>query len=148
MRVRELRVTYCARSDLQAIDGRRPLNCPREAAHLLARLLEAEAVEVFGILCLTMKHRLIAWHEVSRGCLTSTVVHPREVFKSALLANAAAIVLGHCHPSGDPSPSPDDIALTSRLASAGDLLGVSVLDHVIVGHDGEFYSFRQDGKIT
>ena len=88
--------------------------------------------------------RVIAYHEVSRGTLDATLVHPREVFKAALLANAAAIVLCHDHPSGEPTPSPDDLQLTRRLVEAGTLLGVDVLDHVIVG-DGRYYSFKESG---
>ena len=96
------------------------------------------------IMCLTTKHRVIAYHEVSRGILDSTLVHPREVFRAAILANAAGIVAGHNHPSGDPTPSPDDIALTRRLAAAGEVLGVPLLDHIIVG-DGRYYSFKEVG---
>ena len=99
---------------------------------------------MFAILWLSTKHRVIAYHEVSRGTLDATLVHPREVFKAALLANAAAIVLCHNHPSGEPTPSPDDLQLTRRLVGAGALLGVDVLDHVIVG-DGRYYSFKESG---
>lgn len=73
---------------------------------------------------------------VSVGSLNQSIVHPREVFKTALISNAAALVLIHNHPSGDPSPSSEDIAITRRLKEAGDLLGVKVVDHVIVGTDG------------
>ncbi len=97
--------------------------------------------EVFGILCLSTKHRVIAYHEVGRGTLDSVLVHPREVFKAALLANAAGIIAAHVHPSGDPTPSADDVEVTGRLAAAGDILGVPVLDHIIIG-DGRYY--RED----
>jgi len=83
--------------------------------------------------------RVIAYHEVSRGTLDSVLVHPREVFKAALLANAAAIVATHVHPSGGPTPSPDDVAVTRRLAAAGEILGIPLLDHIIIG-DGRYYS--------
>lgn len=76
-----------------------------------------------------------------RGTLDSALVHPREVFEAALLANAAAIVAGHNHPSGDPTPSPDDVEITRRLAATGEVLGIPVLDHIIVG-DGRYYSFK------
>ena len=115
-------------------------------ARALTSLLRDEAVEVFGILCLTTKHRVICWHEVSRGCLDSTVVHPREVFKAAVLANSASIIVAHNHPSGDPTPSPHDFELTRRLAAAGALLGIDVLDHIVIG-DGSFVSFRQIGGL-
>jgi DNA repair protein RadC len=112
----------------------------------LRNLLDHEAVEVFLILCLNTKHSLLAYHELSRGTLDSTLVHPREVFKAAMLANAASVVLGHNHPSGDPTPSPDDIALTMRLVQAGELLGVRVLDHLILGGDG-YHSFKEKGMV-
>jgi len=93
-------------------------------------------------LCVTTKHRVIAYHEVSRGTLDSTLVHPREVFKAAILANAAAIIVCHNHPSGAPSPSPDDVELTRRLVATGNLLGIDVLDHIVVG-DGRYYSLKE-----
>jgi DNA repair protein RadC len=88
--------------------------------------LQDQPGEVFAILCVSTKLRVIAYHEVSRGTLDATLVHPREVFKAALLANAAAIILTHNHPSGDSIPSADDVQLTRRLVDAGALLGVEV----------------------
>lgn len=116
----------------------------RHCAAVFTTMLQDQASEVFAILCLSTKHRVLAYHEVSRGCLDSTLVHPREVFKAALLANAAGIVLAHNHPSGDATPSPDDMALTRRLVDAGRLLGVDVLDHIVIG-DGRHVSFRERG---
>ena len=84
-----------------------------------AAVLQDQPSEVFAILCLSTKHRVIGYHEVSRGTLDTALVHPREVFKAAILANAAAIILTHNHPSGDPTPSADDVALTQRLVQAG-----------------------------
>ena len=98
------------------------------------------------MLCLSTKHRVIAYHEVSRGTLDSTLVHPREVFKAALLANAAAIVVSHNHPSGDPSPTMDDLEVTTRLVAAGEILGIVVLDHIVVG-DGHYFSFKEAGRL-
>lgn len=148
MRVRELRLTYEPRSDLEAFNDAPNLPNPRAVSQMLARILESEVVEVFIVLCLTVKHRPIAWHEVSRGTLYSTLVHPRELFKVAFLANAASVVLAHNHPSGDPCPSADDRALTRRLVAAGELLGVDVLDHIIIGHDGHYFSFKESGGLT
>jgi DNA repair protein RadC len=98
------------------------------------------------MLCLSTKHRVIAYHEVSRGTLDSTLVHPREVFKAALLANAAAIIVNHNHPSGDPSPTIDDLEVTRRLVAAGEILGIVVLDHIVVG-DGRYFSFKEAGRL-
>jgi DNA repair protein RadC len=148
MRLRELTLRYTVRKDNDgsAVSVGRALSTPRDAAAAFMTLLQDEAAEVFGILCLSTKNRVIAYHEVSRGTLDATLVHPREVFKAALLANAAAIILGHNHPSGDCAPSPDDITLTQRLVAAGTLLAIPVLDHVIVG-DGRFYSLKEAGRI-
>ena len=98
------------------------------------------------MLCLSTKHRVIAYHEVSRGTLDSTLVHPREVFKAALLANAAAIVVSHNHPSGDPSPTIDDLEVTTRLVATGEVLGIPVLDHIVIG-DGRYFSFKECGRL-
>lgn len=144
--VRELRVEYRPRSDLPTFDTRIELKTSREAAAFLTPMLDHEPSEVFLVIFLNTKHQLLSFHEVSRGTLDSTLVHPREVFKAALLANAAAVVLAHNHPSGDPSPSPDDDVLTRRLKAAGEILGVDVVDHVIVA-DGRYYSFREGGRL-
>ena len=134
--LRELTYAYRIKT---APDGRPfclgpALTRPSSVAAVLGRLLGHEAIEVCGVLCLTTRRRVICWHEVSRGSLDTTAVHPREIFKAAIVANAAAIVLGHNHPSGDPEPSFADLAVTARLVAAGGLLGVSVLDHIILGH--------------
>jgi DNA repair protein RadC len=148
MRLRELTVRYTVRknSEGQPVVVGRTLSNPRETAASLMTVLQDEPAEVFAILCVTTKHRVIAYHEVSRGTLDSTLVHPREIFKAVLLANAAAIVAAHNHPSGDPTPSPDDLELTHRLAAAGDVLGIPLLDHIIIG-DGCYYSFKEAGRL-
>ena len=144
MYVRELVVSYRRRQTLLASESRL-LATPREAAAVFLSIMGEEAVEVFSILCLTTKQRLIAYHQVSRGGIDRTPVSPREVFQVALLAHAATIVVGHNHPSGDPTPSPDDVALTRRLTQAGEILGVEVIDHLIIG-DGRYYSFRDGAQ--
>jgi len=97
---------------------------------------EEEAQEVFGIFVLNIKNKIVAVHEISRGILNSSMVHPREVFKPAILHNAAAIICFHNHPSGDPEPSKDDILITHRLVEAGKIMGIEVFDHIIVGDNG------------
>jgi len=108
--------------------------------------LRREPKEHFMALHLDGKNRIICFELVSLGSLNQSVVHPREVFKSALLSSAAALILIHNHPSGDPSPSSEDCKITQRLREAGDLLGIKVLDHLVVG-DSSYYSFADHGGI-
>jgi len=91
--------------------------------------------ERFLILMLDCKHRVLKESVISEGSLTASIVHPREVFNPVVRESAAAVILVHNHPSGDPTPSREDLALTARLRKAGDLMGVQVLDHVIIGHN-------------
>jgi len=100
--------------------------------------------ERFLTLMLDNRHYLIAVEEVSVGSLSASIVHPREVFKAIILANAAAFVVAHNHPSGDPSPSKEDIEITQRLRSIAELIGVRFLDHIVVGR-GRYVSFVDDG---
>ena len=97
------------------------------------KFLQNETKEYFITLHLDAKNRICCIDEVSIGSLSQAVVHPREVFKTALLSSAAAIILLHNHPSGDPTPSREDIELTKRLKEAGEVIGIRVLDHIIIG---------------
>jgi DNA repair protein RadC len=102
--------------------------------------------EYFLTLLLDGKNRIIRRVQVSEGSLNQSIVHPREVFIPAVKESAAAVILVHNHPTGDPAPSPEDIAITRRLREAGDIMGIKVLDHIIVG-DGEFVSFVERGLL-
>jgi len=113
--------------------------------HFHARLRDREQ-EQFLALLLDSRHGLMGERLISQGTLTASLVHPREVFRPALRASAAAIVVVHNHPSGDPTPSAEDRAVTLRLTRAGRLLGVCVIDHVIVAERG-YFSFREAGEI-
>lgn len=95
--------------------------------------LKREAQEVFVAVHLNTKNEAIAIHEVTRGTLSASLVHPREVFKAAMLNNAHSIIVAHNHPSGDSTPSREDFEVTEQLIKAGSLLGISVLDHVVLG---------------
>jgi len=149
MRLRELTIRYSASRDAdgQPVLIGRTVERAAEAASALLSLLQDEAAEVFVILCLSTKRRVIGFHRVSRGTLDSTPVHPREVFKVALLANAGAIILAHNHPSGDPTPSRDDVQLTRRIAHAGKIIGIDVIDHIVVG-DGRWTSLHDLGLLA
>jgi DNA repair protein RadC len=113
---------------------------------LLRARLESEPIEVCVVLLLNTKHRVVGLHEVGRGTLDSCLVHPREVFKAAVLGNAVGIIVGHNHPSGDPAPSPDDVALCTRLRRSAEILGIDLIDFVIIGDGGRYYSFTETGR--
>lgn len=102
--------------------------------------------EEFAVLLLDANNSIVGIHTVSIGSLTMSIVHPREVFKAAIISNAAGIILSHNHPAGDPTPSREDRELTYRLAQAGTLLGIRVLDHIIVGNT-TYYSFADSGTL-
>lgn len=145
MNVRELRISYQPTGHQATIDGRRPITTADTAAAILRPQLEHEACEVFAVLLLNAKHRAIGVYIASRGTLDSAPIHPRDVFKAAVLANAAAIITAHNHPSGDPTPSPDDRAAWIRLDHAGAILGIDTLDHLIISHDAPTFSARAAG---
>lgn len=112
----------------------------------LFRDLAKEAKENFVALHLDAKNRIICFDTVSIGSLSASIVHPREVYKATLLSSAAAVLFIHNHPSGDTTPSREDIEITKRLKDAGELLGIRVLDHLIVGEAG-YYSFANNGLL-
>lgn len=118
-----------------------------EAAPILAQYIGETDREVFVIAMLTIRHRLIGLHTVSVGCLTSSLVHAREVLKPLILSGSAAFLACHNHPSGCPEPSAEDIALTRRLAAAGQLVGIELLDHIVLGEAGRFVSLRERGVL-
>jgi DNA repair protein RadC len=135
--------------DAEYPEGRPILEAPRPVAEWLRINSPAPSGrEVFRVLLLDTRHRLVSDVTVSIGSLNSSLVHPREVFRPALLAACASIVLTHNHPSGDPEPSGEDLALTRRLAAAGSLLGIEVLDHLILG-DGtdKWVSLKERGQL-
>ena len=116
---------------------------PDNAGDVVARYLEGADREHFVVLLLDNKLRLTGINTVSIGTLDSTCAHPREVFKAAILHNASRIILAHNHPSGDTTPSSDDVQITKRFVEVGELIGIPVVDHVIVG-EGSF-SFYEHG---
>lgn len=115
--------------------ARAPMNAPSLVHAVAAPLLRGLDREEFHVLLLDARHRLLRTAHVSTGTLSTSLVHPREVFAAALRESAAAIVVIHNHPSGDPEPSAQDVAVTQRLVQVGSLLGVPLLDHVVVGGD-------------
>jgi DNA repair protein RadC len=120
------------------------IRSPRDAMDLLGEQLRYLQKEHFVCLFLNTKNHVIAQETLSMGSLNASIVHPREVFRAAIKCSSASIVCAHNHPSGDPTPSPEDISLTSRLVEAGHIIGIEVLDHVIIG-DGDFVSLKEQG---
>jgi DNA repair protein RadC len=123
-----------------------PVRSPRDVFAAFAPRLEDLPVEEFHVAVLDAQHRLERDVTITRGILNSSLVHPREVFREAIAERAAAIILVHNHPSGDPTPSADDQAVTEQLVSAGRLLDIPVHDHVIIGR-GRYTSFAESGLL-
>jgi DNA repair protein RadC len=134
------------RTLIAAPTARVQLRTPGDAARFLMPAFGGRMVEQFGVVLLDTRHRVIRTAIVAVGALNVTVVEPREVFREAAIGAAAAVVVFHNHPSGDPSPSPDDVELTRRLAAAGTLMGIHVVDHIILG-DVRYCSFKEMGKL-
>lgn len=127
------------------INGNASMTSPEAIAEVLQSFFETADREEFIVVCLNSKNKIICINTVSIGSLNSSVVHPREVFKSAILSNASAIIVSHNHPSGDETPSNEDRSITGTLVSAGKILGIPVLDHIIIG--AKYYSFAEHGNI-
>ena len=125
----------------------RQLRQSRDVADLMAPVFAGLDREAFFVVLLDGKNRASGINLVSLGSLTAALVHPREVFKPAIAGSAAALVLLHNHPSGDPSPSAEDIALTRRLSEVAELVGIKVLDHIVIGEGGSYRSLADDGVL-
>jgi DNA repair protein RadC len=126
----------------------RHIRSAADATQLLRTYLEGTDREHFVVILLDTKNKIIGINTISTGSINASVVHPREVFKPAIVSNANAIICGHNHPSGDPLPSKEDRVLTQRLFEGGKLLGIAVLDHVIIGDGTErSFSFADEGLL-
>jgi DNA repair protein RadC len=117
---------------------------PEDVVALVRSRLKGKKKEYFLALLLDTRNQLIRVAEISVGSLDSSIVHPREVFKEAVAASAASVIFAHNHPSGDPEASEDDLNLTKRLAEAGEIMGIDVLDHVIIGEE-KYLSLKREG---
>lgn len=122
------------------------LRTPRALANYLLPLYGSHREERFGIVMLDAKFRLIRSETISIGTLDAAIAHPRDIFRAAAVGSAFCIALFHNHPSGDPTPSGEDTDLTTRMVAAGDLMGIEVVDHVIVG-GAKFFSYREAGLL-
>ena len=118
---------------------------PSDVAKIACEYLKDLDREHFILICVDTQHKVNALHTVSIGSVNASIVHPREVFKVAILANATSIFVAHNHPSGNCTPSTEDQTVTKRIQNAGELLGIDLIDHIIVG-DG-YYSFKENGLL-
>jgi DNA repair protein RadC len=128
-----------------AKEGTAVVTCAVESAKLFRQFLGDMPEEHFVLMVLDARRRVIGLSEVSVGTLSASLVHPREVFRAAILLNAAAVIVCHNHPSGDSSPSAEDRDVTRRLQRAGELLGIPVADHIVLGEGESYFSFRERG---
>lgn len=135
--VRELSERWLRQKDKPSI-----IHGPEDAAAYARDFLALKTREHFCVMLLNTKNHVIGWHVISIGSLTASIVHPREVFTNAIIHHAAAIVVAHNHPSGDPTPSREDIAVTQRLVKAGKIMDIPIIDHIIVGNNA-FASLKE-----
>ena len=148
LRMRVMRPVYSReviREDMPVYMETKRYTSPQQVFEMFRDLIW-ETKEFFLCIHLDGQNRIVCLDRVSVGSLNQSIVHPREVFSPAVKESAAAVILVHNHPTGDPAPSPEDIAITRRLREAGDIMGIKVLDHIIVG-DGEFMSFVERGLL-
>lgn len=127
-------------------EPKRKICSPKDVYVLMYPKMREQKKEKFITLCLDTKNQVLKEEVVSIGSLNASIVHPREVFKSALMESSASVIMVHNHPSGDPSPSREDIMVTEKLVEGGKLLGIDVLDHIIIG-DGRYVSLKDEGFV-
>lgn len=125
----------------------RKISSPSDATNLGRQFLEGSDREKLVACCLDTKNQPISINVVSVGSLNSSIIHPRELFKVAILSNAASIIIFHNHPSGDPTPSIEDINVTNRLKDAGKLIGIDLIDHIIIGSESSYCSLKEKGLL-
>lgn len=127
------------------LPDRNPMERPAAVARFIAMRYGRRFQEVVGALYLDARNRLVAHQELYRGTISRAVVEPRAVLVEALLRAASGVILFHTHPSGDPTPSAEDLLFTRRLAESGEVVGVTLIDHLIVGHGGRWVSLKERG---
>jgi DNA repair protein RadC len=139
MRVREIEYKFGKGIETEKLDS------PERVAEFV-RKIACPIKENFIVLFVNNKNKVLGYEIVSIGTINESLVHPREVFRGAILLSASSILVAHNHPSGDTKPSKEDVEATSRLKDCGKIIGIPLLDHIVVGED-TFYSFREDGNI-
>src|SRR3989304_5284049 len=137
LEVREIEYSYDKRPKISSMD---------DVVQMVKPMIADPNKEFFMALYLNTKNGVLKQEVISIGSLNSNIVHPREIFKTACMISASSIIVAHNHPSGDPSPSREDIEITKKLEEAGKMMGIELLDHVIIGHD-RHYGFRESGQL-
>ncbi len=135
LEVREIEYSYDKRPKINSMD---------DVVQIVKPLITDPNKEFFMALYLNTKNGVLKQEVISIGSLNANIVHPREIFKTACMISASSIIVAHNHPSGDPTPSREDIEITKKLAEAGKMMGIELLDHVIIGHDRN-YGFKESG---
>lgn len=135
------------RSGTQVCEDSKVVDSPSVAVDVLRQYIGDSDREQFVMMALDARGRIIGINTVSVGTVAASLVHPREVFKTAISLNAVGIVVAHNHPSGDPAPSMEDKDATRRLSKAGEILGIPLQDHVIIGAPGKHFSFKESGLL-
>lgn len=131
---------------VRELEGVETVRSPQDVAKLAFDFIGDEDREVFLVMCLNTKNNVIAVHRAHIGSINASIVHPREIMKTAILNNAASIVVAHNHPSSNPSPSTEDIDVTERLVEAGKIIGIDLLDHLIVTPiENKYVSLKEKG---
>lgn len=146
MKIQKYTVLMVKDSNYHIRKGKKPITSPEVVVQVAKSYFKNSDREHFICFALDTRNNIIGLNTVSIGCVDSTIVHPREVFKFAILANATVVIFAHNHPSGDANPSSDDIAMTKRLQEAGKIIGIEVIDHIIIG-DGIHKSMKAAGLI-
>jgi len=123
------------------------ITSPEDAFLVARRFIQDDDREVFLVILLNTKNRVIAVHRAHVGSINSSIIHPRETFKSAILNNATSLIVSHQHPSGDPKPSLEDIEVTERLQEVGRIIGIKLLDHIVAGAGDYYVSLKAQGLI-
>ena len=127
--------------------GKEEVDNPKKVVELVKRLLQGADREYLIVISVDMKSKPVGMEIVSIGTLNEALVNPREVFKHAILCNAGGIIMVHNHPSGNPEPSNHDLSITKRIKQAGKLLGIELLDHIVFGEEGNFFSMAEENKL-
>lgn len=142
----EVRIKKVSIADNERKYFSKAISGPEETFQIFKNLFHNSPVELFVVIHLKSNNQISAFETVSKGTLNQSLVHPREVFKSAILRNASSIIIAHNHPSGNLEPSQEDIAITKQLVEAGKIIGIKILDHIIFSTEG-YYSFAEHGIV-